>query len=295
MMFCLHDLSLRGSSRASRSPAPRRSARTHQRPDFGQRSHDLLAMPKAVALRLSNRTQGPTRPSQILGVVLEDALCELLMMHPPEVSSFEELKAWATSHVSAVAQQAMATGQKMWHDVLWKSSEDAWSEVDVTSLEERLQGGLGLFFEEVKACFIHDGGPYLQLRRTGQQPFSVPEPAQGTVPVFPFPIRSGTWRNGHGRHPPNQPGHRRMLPSHGMRRGNVLGLGSRILACTSPSAFTTPKDGPQVNWTWSSGGTARFELSTSNRVHLARPSLLRLNINYASTPGCGMKHTTGKP
>tara|TARA_Y100001954_G_C15823095_1_gene610914 strand:- start:2196 stop:3785 length:1590 start_codon:yes stop_codon:yes gene_type:complete len=122
-----------------------------------------------------------------LGVVLEDALCELLMMHPPEVSSFEELKAWAASHVSVVAQQAMATGEKMWNEVLWKSSEDAWNEVDVSSLEERLLGGLSLFFEEVKACFDQDGGPYLQLRRTGQQPFSVPEPAQGTVPVFPLP------------------------------------------------------------------------------------------------------------
>ena len=146
-----------------------------------------LRCPKQWLFAYQIGLQGPTRPSQILGVVLEDALCELLMMHPPEVSSFEELEAWATSHVSAVAQQAMATGLKIWDDVLWKSSEDAWSEVDVTSLEERLQGGLGLFFEEIKACFAHDGGPYLQLRRTGQQPFSVPEPAQGTVPVFPLP------------------------------------------------------------------------------------------------------------
>lgn len=146
-----------------------------------------LRCPKQWLFAYQIGLQGPTRPSQILGVVLEDAFCELLMMHPPEVPSFEELKAWATNHISAVAQQAMATGQKMWDEVLWKSSEDAWSEVDVTSLEERLLGGLGLFFEEVKACFDHDGGPYLHLRRTGQQPFSVPEPAQGTVPVFPLP------------------------------------------------------------------------------------------------------------
>ena len=103
-----------------------------------------LRCPKQWLFAYQIGLQGPTRPSQILGVVLEDALCELLMMHPPEVSSFEELKAWATSHVSAVAQQAKGTGEKMWNEVLWKSSEDAWSEVDVTSLEERLLGGLGL-------------------------------------------------------------------------------------------------------------------------------------------------------
>ena len=254
-----------------------------------------LRCPKQWLFAYQIGLQGPTRPSQILGVVLEDALCELLMMHPPEVSSFEELKAWATSHVSAVAQQAMATGQKMWHDVLWKSSEDAWSEVDVTSLEERLQGGLGLFFEEVKACFTHDGGPYLQLRRTGQQPFSVPEPAQGTVPVFPLPdkvrdVEKRAWSS--STQPTWSPAD---APITWHEAWECARLGSRIPECTSLSASTTPKDGLQVNWTWSFGGTARFELSTLNLVHPARPSPLRLNINSASTLGCGMKHTTGKP
>ena len=131
--------------------------------------------------------QGPTRPSQILGVVLEDALCELLMMHPPEVPSFEALEAWATDNVTDIAQKAFTTGQAAWNDVLWKSSEDAWGGVEPSSLEARLLGGLGLFFEEVKACFDHDGGPYINLRRTGQQPFEVPEPALGSVPVFPLP------------------------------------------------------------------------------------------------------------
>ena len=131
--------------------------------------------------------QGPTRPSQILGVVLEDALCELLMMHPPEVASFEALEAWATDNVTNIAQKAFTTGQGAWDDVLWKSSEEAWEGVELSSLEARLLGGLGLFFEEVKACFDQDGGPYINLRRTGQQPFKVPEPALGSVPVFPLP------------------------------------------------------------------------------------------------------------
>ena len=78
---------------------------------------------------------------------------------------------------------------------------------------------------------------------TGQQPFSVPEPAQGTVPVFPLPdkvrdVEKRAWSSSTNNLV------WRMLPSHGMRRGNVLGLGSRIPECTSLNA-STPKDGLQ--------------------------------------------------
>lgn len=158
----------------------------------------FLRCPKQWQYSYQIGLQGPTRPSQILGVVLEDALCELLMMHPPEVSGLDQLKAWAHGNVAKVAEQALSTGQTMWSDVLWKSSEDAWDEVELASLEERLLDGLGLFFEEVSACFAQDGGPYLNLRRTGEQPFEVPEPAQGSVPVFPLPekvrdVEKRTW------------------------------------------------------------------------------------------------------
>lgn len=158
----------------------------------------FLRCPKQWQYSYQIGLQGPTRPSQILGVVLEDALCELLMLHPPEVSSLDQLKAWAHGNVAKVAEQALSTGQTMWGEVLWKSSEDAWDEVELASLEHRLLDGLGLFFEEVSACFAQDGGPYLNLRRTGEQPFDVPEPAQGSVPVFPLPekvrdVEKRTW------------------------------------------------------------------------------------------------------
>ncbi len=147
----------------------------------------FLRCPKQWFYAYQIGLQGPTRPSQILGVVLEDALCELLMMHPPEVATFEALEGWANGNVSEVASAAMATGRAMWDEVLWKSSEDAWDQIELTSLENRLKGGLGLFFEEVKACFAEGGGPFLHLRRKGEQPFEVPEPARGSTPVFPLP------------------------------------------------------------------------------------------------------------
>jgi hypothetical protein len=131
--------------------------------------------------------RGATRPSQILGIVLEDALCELLMMHPPEVSSFDDLRNWANNQLDAVSSKAMETGTQAWEEVLWKSAEDAWETVTVSSLNDRLAGGLEIFFEEVKACYAAGGGPFLDVRRTNIQPFSVPEPSLGSPPSFPLP------------------------------------------------------------------------------------------------------------
>lgn len=131
--------------------------------------------------------RGATRPSQILGVVLEDALCELLMMHPPEVKSFEDLRDWAYTQLDDVSAVAMKTGTQAWNETLWKSADDAWEAVSVSSLKDRLAGGLEIFFEEVKACYGAGGGPYLEVRRANDQPFSVPEPSLGSPPSFPLP------------------------------------------------------------------------------------------------------------
>jgi hypothetical protein len=81
----------------------------------------------------------------------------------------------------------METGTQAWEEVLWKSAEDAWETVTVSSLNDRLAGGLEIFFEEVKACYAAGGGPFLDVRRTNIQPFSVPEPSLGSPPSFPLP------------------------------------------------------------------------------------------------------------
>lgn len=146
-----------------------------------------LRCPKQWLFAYQVGLQGPTRPSQILGVVLEDTLCELLMMHPPSVDGLDGLKSWVNVHLSEAAQRAYDTGKTMWDEVLWKSDESAWDGVETSSLEQRLAGGLNLFFEEVEACFAANGGPHLETRRAGKQPFAVPEPAHATAPVFPLP------------------------------------------------------------------------------------------------------------
>lgn len=146
-----------------------------------------LRCPRQWLLGYQVGLQGPVRPSQILGVVLEEGLCDLLMMHPPPATSFTELEQWALGQIGDVAISVMEAGRKAWDEVLWRTSDDAWDRVHTSSLEDRLRGGLRLFLEEVSACFEADGGPYLDARRNGEQPFTVPEPCLGQAPVFPLP------------------------------------------------------------------------------------------------------------
>ena len=146
-----------------------------------------LRCPRQWLLGYQVGLQGPTRPSQVLGIVLEEAFCDLLMMHPPAVASLDELLAWAHGQVSTVAIDALAKGEAAWDNVLWKSDPHAWEEVSIASIEHRLEGGLRLFMEEVEACFTAEGGPYLEAHRAGSVPFEVPAPTLGAAPVFPLP------------------------------------------------------------------------------------------------------------
>ena len=176
--------------------------------------------------------QGPTRPSQILGVVLEEAFCDLLMMHPPVVSSHEELLAWATAQVPTMATLAYEKSEAAWNDVLWKSDPTDWDRVTTASIEDRLMGGLGLFMSEVEACFAASGGPYLEQRRAGEVPFAVPEPCLGAAPVYPLPEKVRDVDCARGPRQPRPHGLRRGLQSRGTRLGSAPDLGSKTHAST---------------------------------------------------------------
>jgi hypothetical protein len=128
---------------------------------------------------------GPLRPSQVAGIVLEDALCELFMMHPPLLHSEQELLDWVEPHIETQAKKAHDDGRKDWDDSLWTEDGASWDDVALETFVDRIRGGFLLFLEEVKRCFEENGGPYLETRRSGGQPFSVPEPSWGTIPVFP--------------------------------------------------------------------------------------------------------------
>ena len=131
--------------------------------------------------------RGPLRPSQIIGVVVEDALCRVLMNHPPLVDSQEELLVWAKPLIEHEAQAAHQEGQTAWKSALWTQHESSWEDVSILSLTTLIEQGVTLFIEEVEACRNADGGPFLDRFRSGERVFDVPAPCWGRAPVFPRP------------------------------------------------------------------------------------------------------------
>ena len=94
---------------------------------------------------------GPTTPSQILGIVIEDELCGLLM-HRPDAST-NSLKQWASSFIEDSVATVLSEGGKMWHEGVWRVDE-SWDDVDVDRIRRRINGGLKLFYEEVASHYF---------------------------------------------------------------------------------------------------------------------------------------------
>ena len=91
---------------------------------------------------------GPLRPSQVIGIVLEDALCGLMMQRPEkEFQTFSELKEWMLNLIPKAAQEALAAGEVLWDEGLWYAPETSWDDVEIESFETRLENGLMLLFE----------------------------------------------------------------------------------------------------------------------------------------------------
>lgn len=147
-----------------------------------------LRCPRQWLLGYQAGLSGPTRTPQILGVVLEEALCSLMMHHPPaDVDGRQALVAWAEPHVDRLVAAALDEGKEAWEASLWKADGESWADVEVDDVKGRLLGGLSLFLDEVEACHAAGGGPYLDAHRRGEQPFTVPAPCWGSEPVFPLP------------------------------------------------------------------------------------------------------------
>ena len=131
---------------------------------------------------------GPTTPSQILGIVIEDELCGLLMHRPDaSINSLPDLTQWISEKIPAAAQRAQDTGKAAWEDSLWRTSDWVWEDIERSTMEEKLRSGLTLFMEEVNRCKLEGGGPYIEQYRRGECPFEIPSPAWGDEPRFPLP------------------------------------------------------------------------------------------------------------
>lgn len=147
-----------------------------------------LRCPRQWLLSYQVGLHTPTSLPQILGVLLEEAICKLFMSHPPpSVSSEEDLRLWLDPLVNAQSTEVYQRGMQQWQDNLWKHQDQDWSQVSLESITSKIWHGLDFFLEEVDACYQVQGGPYLEHFRAGKQPFSVPAPTLSQAPVFPVP------------------------------------------------------------------------------------------------------------
>ena len=151
-----------------------------------------LRCPRQWYLTRKVGLSSPSSIGQITGLVIEDALCRVLMHRPGPMDSFDGLRSWAYDLCQEEAEKAWNEGEEAWNARLWKRDDSDWSTVEVSDYESKIRNGIDLFLEEVEACYNQHGGPYLETYRSGSIPFRIPSPAWGNEPYFPAPekIRS---------------------------------------------------------------------------------------------------------
>ena len=151
-----------------------------------------LRCPRQWYLTRKVGLSSPSSIGQITGLVIEDALCRVLMHRPGPMDSFDALRSWAYDLCQEEAENAWSEGEVAWNARLWKRDDSDWSTVEVSDYESKIRNGVDLFLEEVEACYNQNGGPYLETYRSGSIPFRIPSPAWGNEPHFPVPekIRS---------------------------------------------------------------------------------------------------------
>ena len=129
----------------------------------------------------------PKSISQILGIVIEESFCSILMRRPASIYSLEELTTWCHNLAIDEAIECYRRGKEIWDTTIWRKSEQSWESVDVEVLEQKLKNALALFLVEVENCHNANGGPYVNDYRNGNQPFDKSSPAWGDEPLFPIP------------------------------------------------------------------------------------------------------------
>ena len=146
----------------------------------------FLRCPKQFFLGNKLGLSSPRTIYQILGIVLEDSLCSILMRRPVSVNSLGDLREWCYELADEEAQNCFQLGKENWESTIWQNQEQSWEDVEVDELARKIKNGLSLFLEEVESCYNSDGGPYLERFRSGDSPFKIPSPAWGEEPIFPI-------------------------------------------------------------------------------------------------------------
>tara|TARA_B100000965_G_scaffold380503_1_gene377103 strand:- start:2167 stop:3897 length:1731 start_codon:yes stop_codon:yes gene_type:complete len=145
-----------------------------------------LRCPKQFFLSNKLGLSSPKSISQILGIVLEDSLCSILMRRPVSINSLNDLRDWCFNLAEDEAKNCFELGRANWESSLWKNPQQSWNDVEIDELARKLKNGLSLFLEEVEQCYNSNGGPYIEEFRNGESPFKIPSPAWGEEPIFPI-------------------------------------------------------------------------------------------------------------
>ena len=146
----------------------------------------FLRCPKQFFLGNKLGLSSPRTIYQILGIVLEDSLCSILMRRPVSINSLDDLREWCYELADEEAQNCFRLGKENWESTIWQNQEQSWEDVEVDELARKIKNGLSLFLEEVESCYNSNGGPYLERFRSGDSPFKIPSPAWGEEPIFPI-------------------------------------------------------------------------------------------------------------
>ena len=112
-----------------------------------------LRCPRQWYLTRKVGLSSPSSIGQVTGLVIEDALCRVLMNRPGPMNSLDELRAWAYELCQKEAIIAWEQGQEAWLNRLWKHEDTDWSTVEIDDYNQKIRNGVDLFLEEVEACF----------------------------------------------------------------------------------------------------------------------------------------------
>ncbi|MFL2881678.1 MAG: PD-(D/E)XK nuclease family protein [Candidatus Poseidoniaceae archaeon] len=145
-----------------------------------------LRCPKQFFLGNKLGLSSPKSIYQVLGIVLEDSICSILMRRPVSINSLEGLRDWCYNLADEEAKHCFQLGKENWDSTIWQNNEQSWEDVEVEELARKIKNGLSLFLEEVEKCYNSNGGPYLEQYRKGESPFKISSPAWGEEPVFPI-------------------------------------------------------------------------------------------------------------
>ena len=149
--------------------------------------------------------RSPLKPRQVLGILVEDALCGLIMervgsagngflkFHDVEdtttaceIESLDDLKDWIGEKIPASAALVLELGADEFAKSMWKKGD--WDEVLVEEVEQMLRNGCEFILEEVSNCYAAG---------KGQHEFSIPAPCWQMPPHFPLPNKVNsrlTWQ-----------------------------------------------------------------------------------------------------